>query len=80
LEDDRKVADADIASWAGERRADYVLTSAKTGENVEEAFLGAVRAVVRCNDAKGQQTLHQFAPPLVEYSGKHTKQKNCILQ
>jgi GTPase SAR1 family protein len=38
IEDERQVSDTEAADWAQLHRAEYILTSAKTGLNVEAVF------------------------------------------
>eukprot|EP01122_Echinamoeba_exundans_P002938 TRINITY_DN12944_c0_g1_i1.p1 TRINITY_DN12944_c0_g1~~TRINITY_DN12944_c0_g1_i1.p1 ORF type:complete len:196 (+),score=26.25 TRINITY_DN12944_c0_g1_i1:29-616(+) len=76
LEDERQVSDSEAADFAHMHRAEYILTSAKTGMNVEAAFEAAVRAVAQQNN--GQQ------PARPSKRGKDAKQffqrTNCIMQ
>jgi hypothetical protein len=44
LESDRQVSDSEAADWAHRHKAEYILTSSKTAQNVSEAFVSLVHA------------------------------------
>lgn len=43
---DKEISEADIKPYADRYRTEYYITSAKTGEHVEEAFLNLARKIV----------------------------------
>jgi GTPase SAR1 family protein len=75
LEEQRQVSDGEAADFAHIHGAEYILTSAKTGDNVESAFETVVRAIRHAGDAR---------PPQRSKRGKDAKQffqrTNCIMQ
>jgi hypothetical protein len=77
LESDRQVSDSEAADWARQNRAQYILTSCKTGENVEEAFSLLVRTWRRWK-------AEHAPPPNATGSAKLPKPKSnrtiCLLQ
>ncbi|KAL0220881.1 hypothetical protein RCL1_000735 [Eukaryota sp. TZLM3-RCL] len=58
LADQREVTDEQAKAFAAERNIEYIATSAKTAENVENAFLSLARQIKQRLDS-------QPAPPMV---------------
>ncbi|KNZ53966.1 hypothetical protein VP01_308g7 [Puccinia sorghi] len=74
----RQVTHEEALSWAEERGLEYIETSAKTGDNVEEAFAKIARKIYESGRLALQNPLHQQRPgasfPL---SSSTTDRKQC---
>lgn len=62
LQDDIRIGEGDITEFAGGRNASYFLTSAKTGENVEDAFTIIAEEVLKANPFEKLAVVEQARP------------------
>jgi hypothetical protein len=77
---DRTVSDSEAADFARQHKAEYILSSAKTGSNVGEIFTALINATIRWQKKTGLALRQHVAEaPLLKNSQK-SQRTTCSLQ